>query len=197
MEARALIRRRFTVDEYHRMAKAGILGEDDRVELIEGEIVQMTPIGSRHAACVMRLIRLFSTQPRPDVLVNAQNPVRISEYSEPQPDVALLRYRPDFYAGSHPGAEDVLLLVEVAETSAEYDRQVKVPLYGRGGIREVWLVDLATEAVEVYRKPSPEGYKEVRRLGRGQTLSPEALPDLTLAVDAILGPARQNKEAGA
>lgn len=188
MTARVL-RRRFTVDEYHRMAETGILGEDDRVELIEGEIVEMAPIGSRHAACVIRLIRLFSARPRPDVLVNVQNPIRISEYTEPQPDLTLLRFRPDFYARAHPGPEDVLLLVEVAESSAEYDRQVKLPLYARGGLREVWLVDLEGEAVEVYRGPSSTGYTEVQRRERGQTLAPTAVPDLILAVDEILGPA--------
>ncbi len=177
------------------MAWAGILSEDDRVELIEGEIVEMPPIGSRHAACIKRLNNLFSRQVGGRAIVGVQDPIRLGEHSEPQPDVTLLRYRPDFYAGSHPGPEDILLLVEVSESSPEYDRQVKVPLYGRAGIREVWLVDLAAEAVEVYRGPSSEGYREFRRLGRGQALSPEAVPDLTLTVDDILGPARQNEEA--
>jgi Uma2 family endonuclease len=181
-------RRRFTVDEYRRMLEGGILAEDDRVELINGEIVEMAPIGSRHAACVKRLNNLFSRQVGDRAVVGVQDPVRLDEYSEPQPDLTLLRPRPDYYAGGHPGPEDVLLVVEVAETSAEYDRQIKVPLYARAGIREVWLVDLAASAVEVYREPTPEGYRQVRRFGRGETLSPEALPDINLALDDILGP---------
>jgi Uma2 family endonuclease len=148
----------------------------------------MAPIGSRHAACVKRLNNLFSRQVGDRAVVGVQDPVRLDEYSEPQPDLTLLRPRPDYYAGGHPGPEDVLLVVEVAETSAEYDRQIKVPLYARAGIREVWLVDLAASAVEVYREPTPEGYRQVRRFGRGETLSPEALPDINLALDDILGP---------
>ena len=182
-----LLRRSFTVAEYHRMAEAGILREDDRVELIEGEIVQMTPIGSRHAACVMRLIQLLSRQLGQGVLVNVQNPIRLGEYSEPQPDVTLLRFRPDFYAQSHPGPTDVLLAVEVAETSAVYDRDVKLPLYARAGIPEVWLVDLSAEGMEVHRDPAAQGYRQVRRVGRGERVTPGALPELDLAVDDILG----------
>ena len=180
-------KRLFTVDEYHRMAEAGILGEDDRVELIEGEIVEMTPIGSRHAAVVDRLNRLFSRRAGEHVIVRVQNPIRLGERSEPQPDVTLLRFREDFYASSHPGPEDVLLVVEVAETSAEYDRRVKVPLYARFGIPEAWLVDLEGEAVEVYRDPSPEGYRRAEILRRGSRLSPSSFPDLELSVDEILG----------
>jgi len=180
-------KRLFTVEEYHRMAEAGILGEDDRVELIEGEIVEMTPIGSRHAGAVNRLNRLFSERVGEHAVVSVQNPIRLGERSEPQPDLALLRFREDFYASSHPGPGDVLLVVEVAETSAEYDRRVKVPLYARFGIPEVWLVDLEGEAVEVYRDPSPEGYRKAEVLRRGSSLSPSSFPDLELSVDEILG----------
>lgn len=180
-------RRRFTVDEYHRMLAGGILAEDDRVELIDGEIIEMAPIGSRHAACVKRLNALFSRYIGDRAVIGIQDPVRLGDYSEPQPDLVLLRPRPDYYAGGHPGPEDILLLVEVAESSGEYDRQVKLPLYARHGVREVWLVDLAGEAVEVYREPGPAGYRVVRRAGRGETVSPGARPDLALAVDDILG----------
>jgi len=179
-------RRLFTVEEYHRMAEAGILSEDDRVELIEGELVAMSPIGSRHAAAVARLTVLFSRiGDRGTVWV--QNPIRLGRHSEPQPDVALLRYRPDFYASAHPGPEDVLLIVEVAEISADYDRTVKIPLYARHGIPEAWLVDLAKEHIEVYRQPGPEGYWETRTLRRGETLHLTALPGRTIAVEEILG----------
>lgn len=183
-----LLKRLFTVAEYHRMAEAGILSEDDRVELIEGEIVEMAPIGSRHAGHVNRLNRLFSQWAGDQAIVSVQNPVRLGEHSEPQPDLALLKPRSDFYAQSHPGPEDVLLVVEVAETSADYDREVKVPLYARFGVPEVWLVDLAGEGIEVYRQPSPQGYQEARTVRRGEAVAPLLLlPDLPLAVDAILG----------
>lgn len=181
-----LLRRRFTVEEYHRMALAGILGEDDRVELIEGEIVTMTPIGVRHAACVRRLNRLLSARIGDRAIVDVQNPICLSEHSEPQPDVALLRPRPDDYAHAHPRPEDVLLVVEVAETSAESDRAVKLPLYAGAGIAEVWIVDLTAETVEVHRGPSPQGYEAVQRVGPKQTVSPRTLPDLTLATDDLL-----------
>ena len=177
----------FTVEEYHRMAQAGILSEDDRVELIEGEIVNMTPVGSRHAAVVDRLNRILSRRIGERAIVRVQNPIRLGEHSEPQPNVTLLRPREDFYASAHPGPEDVLLLIEVAETSAEYDREVKIPLYARFGIGEVWLVDLEGKAIEVYRNPSPEGHREVQTLGRDARLSPDSFPDLELPVEQILG----------
>jgi len=180
-------RRLFTVEEYHRMAEAGILSEDDRVELIEGELVAMSPIGSRHAACVKRLVRLLDRAVGERAIVSVQDPIRLGRHSEPQPDVALLRYRPDFYASAHPGPEDVLLIVEVAEISADYDRTVKIPLYARHGIPEAWLVDLAKEHIEVYRQPGPEGYWETRTLRRGETLHLTALPGRTIAVEEILG----------
>ena len=169
------------------MGEAGILREDDRVELLEGEIVEMTPIGSRHAACVDRLNHFFARGVGPRAIVRVQNPVRLSERSEPQPDLALLRARPDFYARAHPGPSDILLLVEVADTSAEMDREVKMPLYARAGIPEVWIVDLEGECVEVYREPTPQGYQNVRRIRRGQRVSPQAVPDLELAVDDLFG----------
>ena len=182
-----LLRRRFTAIEYHRMGQAGILREDDRLELLEGEIVEMAPIGSRHQATVDRLNRLFSSRAADAAMVRVQGPVRLGDDSEPQPDLILLRRRSDFYASAHPGPEDVLLLVEVSDTSAEYDREVKLPLYARHGIVEVWLVGLEAGVVEVYRGPTTHGYQEVSQLQRGQGLSSEALPQLELAVDEILG----------
>ena len=183
-----ILRRRFTVEEYYRIAAAGILHEDVWVELIDGEIVQMAAIGSKHAAGVKRLIVLFSHHTGQRFLIGAQDPVRLSQYSEPQPDIALLRLRPDYYAGAHPGPGDVLLLVEVMVTSEEYDREVKVSLYARSGIVEVWLVDLEADHVEVYRSPGPEGYRQVQRVHRGERLAPEAFPHLKLLADDVLGP---------
>lgn len=182
-----LLRHRFTVADYHRMAEAGILPEDDRVELIDGEIMEMAPIGSRHAACVDRLAQLLFEQIRRRAVVRVQSPIGVSERSEPQPDLALLRQRADFYAQAHPGPEDVLLVVEVAETSADVDREVKVPLYARAGVPEVWLVDLAGEGIEVYRQPSPQGYQQVQRLRRGQSVASQVFPDLELSVGDVLG----------
>ena len=181
-----LLKRLFTVAEYHKMAEAGILSEDDRVELLEGEVVRMAPIGLRHATCVRRLNRLFSKWVGERAIVDVQNPIRLGEHSEPQPDVALLKPRPDFYATSHPGPEDVVLVIEVAETSAAVDREVKVPLYARFGVPEVWLVDLAEDRVEVFREPSAQGYREVRVLRRGESVAPALLPDLAVPVDAVL-----------
>ena len=181
-----LLTRRFTVEEYYRMAQAGILSENDRVELIEGAIVEMAAIGSRHAACVGRLTAVFSAA-QTGGIVWVQNPIRLGEHSEPQPDLALLRPRPDFYASAHPGPGDVLLLIEVSETSTDADREVKVPLYARAGIAEVWLVDLEAEGIELYRQPSAEGYRESRQARRGEALSPGAFSDLTLTADEILG----------
>ena len=181
-----LLRRRFTVGDYDRMIDAGILAEDDRVELLEGDIVEMAPIGSRHAACVNRLTQAFSRQAGGRFIVAVQNPVRLGEFSEPQPDLAILRARADFYSESHPGPEDILLLVEVSDASAEYDREVKVPAYGTASIPEVWLVDLASGAVEVYREPVTGGYGSVHVAAAEGQVSPRALPDLTLQVSAVV-----------
>lgn len=177
------LKRLFTVSEYHSMAEAGILSEDDRVELIEGEIYRMAPIGSRHAGCVNRLIHLFKGA---EGILAAQNPVVLNDFSEPQPDMALLRWRDDFYASSHPNPDDILLLIEVADTSVGFDRRVKIPLYARRGIRELWLVDLKKDTVEVHRQPSPTAFRDVRKLRKGDRISPLAFPDLELNVGDIL-----------
>jgi hypothetical protein len=158
-----LARRLFTVAEYHKMAEAGILSEDDRVELLEGEIVAMSPIGSRHAGTVKRLLDQFiPLQGARRVILSVQDPIRLGEYSEPQPDLALLRPRADFYASSHPGPEDVLLIIEVADQSAAVDREVKVPLYARWGIPEVcwWIWAAGARRTE----------------SRGRAATPQKLP---------------------
>lgn len=185
--AASVVRHCFTVQEYHRMAKAGLFTEDDRVELIEGDILEMSPIGSRHAACVKRLIRLLDRRVGERAIVAAQDPIQLGHSSEPQPDVALLKPRSDFYAAHHPGPADALLLVEVSDSRMAYDREVKLPLYARYGIPEVWLVDLEAQVVEVYRMPGPEGYREVRQYRRDMSCAPHFFPDLELAVEAILG----------
>jgi Uma2 family endonuclease len=182
-----LTRRRFTVIEYYRMAESGILTEDDRVELIDGEIVEMAPIGRRHAAGVDRVADLFFHRFADGAIIRVQNPVRLDEYSEPAPDVALLRRRADYYESGHPTPADVLLLVEIADTSTAADRQVKIPLYARTGIPEVWLVGLNEYTIGVYRDPSPAGYRTVLTVQRGESLAPLAFPDRVLAAADVLG----------
>ncbi len=177
--------RTFSVADYHRMADVGILTEDDRVELIEGRIIVMSPIGSRHAACVKRLNAFLSQHVAENALVSVQDPIQLNDYSEPEPDVALLRLRDDFYASGHPTAEDILLVVEVADTSEGYDREEKIPLYARSGIREVWLVSLLKNRVEVYTEPTGDLYRQVRYAMRGDVLNAQQLPNVHLAVDDI------------
>jgi Uma2 family endonuclease len=182
-----LLRRKFTVKQYHQMAQAGILTEDDRVELIRGEIVEMSAVGRRHAACVRRLIRLFSQRLSDRALVDAQDPVELEDNSEPQPDLVLLQLRDDFYEGGHPQSEDILLLVEVADTTVESDRDVKIPLYAENGITEVWLVDINAQCLEVYRQPSENGYLNIQKYYRGQTVFVQAFPNVSFTVDEVLG----------
>ena len=186
--ATELVKYRFTVKDYHRMGEVGIFAEDDRVELVEGEILEMAPIGPGHAGGVNRFLNAFlPLQVEGKAIMSVQDPIRLEEHSEPQPDLALLQPRPDFYSQGHPGPGDVLLVVEVMERSAGYDREVKVPLYARFGIPEVWLVDLERTLIEVYRSPTLQCYQAVQRFQRGQSLSPQAFPELALAVDIILG----------
>jgi Uma2 family endonuclease len=175
-------RRRFTVDEYDRMAEAGILTPEDRVELIEGEIVHMAAIGAHHAVCVSTLGELLITTLRGRAFVRLQNPVRLPDDSEPEPDVAVLRLPRERYRRGHPGPPDVLFVAEVVETSHRYDRLIKLPLYARAGIPEAWLVDLPGEAIEVYREPGPAGYARSERISRDGCVSPAAFPDVALAV---------------
>jgi Uma2 family endonuclease len=177
-----LPRRLFTVEEYHRMAEAGILGADERVELIEGEIVQMAPIGPRHAGCVINVNRLFFARLGDRVVISPQNPVVIRPRSEPQPDLVLLRQRAVSYSRELPASHDVLLAVEVAETSVRFDRVVKWRLYARAGIAEFWLCLTMDGAVEVYRDPGADGYGSVTLHGSGETVSSLAFADVSFAV---------------
>jgi Uma2 family endonuclease len=177
----------FTVDDYMRMLEAGILAEDDRIELIEGEIIEMSPIGDAHAACVIRLTMLFTRLVGLSALVSVQNPIRLGNYSEPQPDLALLKPRGDFYAQGKPTPADVLLVVEVADSSVQFDRNVKVPLYARALIPAVWLVDLNAGVIEIYSQPTGGTYQAVRTARRGDSLTIDSLPGLAIPVDDILG----------
>lgn len=190
MSTLALQQRLLTVDEYHTMARAGILTETDRVELIDGKIIVMSPIGGPHIECVNTLNTLLNRRivlrSDEEVIVSVQNPVQLSPHQEPEPDVALLR--PATRRGSVPRPEDVLLLIEVADTSLAHDRDVKLPRYAAAGIPEVWIVALEEEHLEVYRRPEGQGYAEHQVFKRGEGLEIEALPTLgAFAVDEILG----------
>ncbi len=182
-----LVPHRFTVGEYHRMGEAGILTEDDRVELIRGEIVMMSPIGSKHAGCVNALNRLLVVTLNGVACVQVQNPIGLNELSEPQPDLSVLKYRPDDYRSASPVTADVLLVIEVADSTLASDRAVKIPLYAEAGIPECWLVDLQGGRLEVYRAPAGSTYAEKQVLARGEHVACGTLPQLTLDVAAILG----------
>jgi Uma2 family endonuclease len=174
---------RFTVHDYHRMGDAGILHEDDRVELIEGEIVEMAAIGTRHFSCVNRLNRLLVMSVGDEAVVSVQNPVRLNEHTEPQPDLAMIH--PRDYTESLPVPKDVLLLIEVSDTTPAYDRRIKLSLYARAGIGEVWIANLPAETIECYTDPSTNGYRRAGHKRRGQTLQSVALPGLTPTVDEV------------
>jgi Uma2 family endonuclease len=183
-----LNRYRFTVDEYERLGQAGVLTQCDRVELLDGDIVEMTPIGDHHASVVARLTSLFARRLGDRVIVWPQNPIRLDVVrSMPQPDVVLVRPRADFYATGKPRPDDVLLLIEVMDTSAETDRRVKLPLYARAGVAETWLLDLRGNRLETFRRPTSTGYDDGTTFQRGDRLAPLAFPDAVLTVDDLLG----------
>ena len=169
-------KRYFNVAEYYRMAEAGVLSPDDRVELIEGEIIKMSPIGSRHAACVRTVDAFLNGQIGSLAQVSVQSPVRLNDFSEPQPDIALLKPRDDFYATAHPTSADVLLIIEVTDTSLEYDRGVKLPLYARAGIPQVLIVNIAAEVIENYSESANGAYQKFMRAQRGESVDILLLP---------------------
>lgn len=181
-----VVRRRFTGEEYRRMGEVGILREDERVELLDGEVVEMNPIGGLHATGVRESNRLFSKRVGDELRVDVQSSLSLGEYGEPQPDLAVIRARE--YGADLPGPEDVLLVVEVADTSVAYDRGIKLPMYARAGIREAWLVDIPAGRVERHTEPSETGYRLTARAGRGERLESLVLTGFVLEADAVLGP---------
>lgn len=183
--ATQLTRYRFNVDDYYRLAEAGILKEDARVELIRGEIIEMNPIGSRHAACVDRLNRLLN-QHISDQIVRIQNPIRIEHHSEPEPDLALLKYRDDYYAQDHPQPNDVLLLIEVSDSTLIYDQQIKIPLYAEANIPEVWVVNLDEGNIEAYRDSDGKTYQNIQQYQHQDEITVPSL-ELTLNVQQVFG----------
>lgn len=175
-------RRRFTVTEYYAMADAGILTRDDRVELLDGDIISMPPIGDWHQASVDFYTNILPQLLQGQAIVRVQGPTRLSDVSEPQPDVTLLRWRDDFYRSGHPSPEDVLLLIEVSDTSLDYNRGRKLSAYASAGIPEVWIVSREDRRIESYTEPSEGKYSGVRHAGPTNTITPQAFPDVALEV---------------
>jgi Uma2 family endonuclease len=177
---------RYSVDDYEEMIRLGVLTENDRVELIRGEIVPKMAIGPKHGGCVKRLNWLFNQRLTGRAIVASQDPVRLAE-SEPEPDISLLRPRADFYSSGHPQPPDIFLIIEVADSSLADDRNIMRPMYAESGISEFWIVNLVDECLEVYRGPRPDGtYQEERVLRRGESTDIAALPGLVVAVDEVL-----------
>jgi Uma2 family endonuclease len=190
-----LYRRRITIDEWYRIVDAGVFPENERLELIRGEILRVPPFGDRdapvvvprHAGCLRRLYRQFSFR-LTSALVDVQSPISWSErHSAPQPDLALLRFREDLYSVSLPIPTDIFLVIEASNSDLTYERDTKIPFYSEASIPEAWFVDLNAERILVYRRPSPEEYQEVHAYRRGETIYPEAFPETGFAVDEILG----------
>lgn len=179
-------RRLFTIDDYHRMVDAGILTKDDRVELFEGEIVQMASIGSRHAAAVKRLRRIFGERLGSRAVIGVQDPAILDDFSEPEPDISICAPRDDDYESGHPRPQDILLLIEVADTSLRYDRLRKIPRYATVGIPEAWLVDLERNVIEVHTGPGTSGYEQRTIHDRSSTVSPLLFPDISISVSEVL-----------
>jgi Uma2 family endonuclease len=173
------------VEEYHQMALSGLLDETDRVELIEGELIDMSPIGSKHAFRVDSIARALQRSPGNSLLVRVQNPVLLGDHSEPQPDIAVVKDKN--YSEAHPGAEDVLLIVEVSDTTLAYDRDVKLSLYARHGIPEVWLLDVNAGELTIYREPAEGQYRLIRKPTRAETVSPVLVPGVAIALAEALG----------
>lgn len=184
--AYAPTRHRLSADDFLRMARSGILDEDDRIELIEGDLIDMAPIGSEHAGLVYWLSQRLTLAIGDAAIVGAQNPLYLDIHSQPQPDVLVLRTQQDYYRKAHPRAEDVLLLIEIADTTVRFDRTVKIPLYARHGVAEVWLVDVAQRSVEVYREPLSESsaYRQMTVYRQG-LITPQQLPMVSITVEQL------------
>ena len=184
-----LARHLIDVDTYHRMIDAGILTEDDQVELINGEIINMSPIGKRHLAAVDRINKLLNRKINTQAIVRVQSSIMIPNHSEPEPDIALLKYRDDFYASQHAQPQDVLLIIEVAHTTWNTDYEVKRPLYATAGIAELWLVNVKQHEIEVHRNPARGTYKSIEILQSGDEVRlPVPGLEVNVSVDDLLGP---------
>lgn len=176
----------FSVAEFERMGKAGVFLEDARLELIEGEIIEMSPIDSHRAACLKFLSRFLNLTVGNIALVSTRNPIRLDDFSEPEPDLALLRLRDDYYRDAHPTPADVLLIIEVADTTLAYDRQVKVPLYARAGVAETWIVNLSEEQIETYSGRADGSYQTIANFRRGEEARAHTIARLSVPVADVL-----------
>ena len=180
------LRRPFSVEDYDRMVEVGILGKEDRVELIEGEILEMSPIGDRHAACVDRAAALLLPPLVGESIVRIQGPIRLGDYSKPQPDLILLRYDRGFFAARGPVTRDAYLVIEVSDSSIRYDRGPKLRVYAMHGVHEVWIEDLTTDTLLVFRNPTGNIYRSELTFKPGDSISPHAFPQLVLSVSSLL-----------
>ena len=176
-----------TTDVYHQMIKQGILTSNDKIELLEGDLIKMSAVGPRHAACVDRLSEILRTEFGKSITLRHQNPVELSDFSEPEPDIAILRRREDFYAHAHPAPGDVLLLIEISESTLKKDRGIKLSAYAKAGIVEYWIVNLQDDIIEVYTSPAGSSYQVTRIVHRHETLSPVLLSSIILEADEVLG----------
>lgn len=174
---------RFNIDEYHRMGEAYIIPYEKRVELINGEIFEVDPITSLHSGTVKLLARIFNDISEETYIISIRNPVGLNRYSELDPDIAILNYRDDFYTKSHPKPDEVLLIIEVADSSLEKDRTVKLPLYATAGIKETWIVNLQDQQIEVSTEPSPKGYANCHIYRKGDMIHTDLIKEL--AVDKV------------
>ena len=182
--------RPFSSDEFERLIAIGLFADDDRCELLDGDIISMAALGSRHIACVNRLVSELVRAAGALSIVSPQNAIRLDDRTEPIPDLVLLRKRDDYYERELAQPHDVLLLIEVSDTTLNYDRTYKLPAYARNGIQEVWLVNLPDEMIEIYTEPLEKFYRATTRLRRGDSLTPMQLPAVTLQVNDILGKVR-------
>ena len=181
-----LATKKFTVEQYHQMAEATFFAPEERLELIRGEIIEMSPIGLKHATVVKRLNNFLTYQLHNQAIIGVQDPVQLDNFSEPQPDISVLKMRSDFYELEIPKSQDILWLIEVSDKSLKYDQEIKLPLYAESKIHEVWLVNLNNNTLEVYRNPQNNIYQEEQILQVNQSLSSLAFPNLIIDIKEIL-----------
>ena len=183
----SLITRKFTVEEYEKMTTQGIIKPDEKVELIRGEIIKMSPMGTRHAASIYRLTQLFYRKFGGLILLGVQNPIRLNNNSQPEPDLSLLIPRSDFYVAAHPCPQDIYLIIEISDSTLDYDRYTKIPLYAEANIKEVWIINLKEECLEVYRHPLEGSYQNIQKYSINKRVFVTSFPDIEFTIAEILG----------
>lgn len=180
-------RKRFRVEEFHKMTELGILPEESGWEIVDGYLIDKMSIGSKHASTVKRLNRILTKLVKDNAIVSVQDPIRLDDYNEPEPDIALLKPREDFYSKNHPLPQEILLLIEVSDSTIEYDRKIKKTLYAKAGITEFWIINLQDDTLEFYSQPKNGNYRLARILESGETLKLNSIENLTLTINEILG----------